>query len=82
MNWSCALKTAISDIEVEFTDIEKATHIEVPGYAKKIEFGVLVYFAYKLKEDPNKEIVVATTRIETMLGDVAVAVNPKDERYK
>lgn len=41
-----------------------------------------MYFAYKLKEDPNKEIVVATTRIETMLGDVAVAVNPKDERYK
>lgn len=32
VNWSCALKTAISDIEVEWTDIEKATHISVPGY--------------------------------------------------
>lgn len=82
VNWSCALKTAISDIEVEFQDIEKATLIEVPGYDKRVEFGVLIYFAYKLKEDPTKEIIVATTRIETMLGDVAVAVNPNDARYK
>lgn len=43
---------------------------------------MIVYFAYKLKDEPDKEIVVATTRIETMLGDVAVAVNPKDEKYK
>ena len=49
VNWSCALKTAISDIEVEFQDIEKATLIEVPGYDKRVEFGVLIYFAYKLK---------------------------------
>lgn len=82
VNWSCSLKTAISDIEVEFQDIEKATMIEVPGYDKRVEFGVLIYFAYKLKEDPSKEIVVATTRIETMLGDVAVAVHPNDARYK
>jgi valyl-tRNA synthetase len=38
-------------------------------------------FAYKVK-DEDKELVVATTRIETMLGDVAVAVNSKDPRYK
>lgn len=32
--------------------------------------------------DSNEEVVVATTRIETMLGDVAVAVHPKDPRYQ
>jgi len=44
----------------------------IPNHSGKYEFGVLIHFAYKLKEDPTKEIVVATTRIETMLGDVAV----------
>jgi len=48
---------------------------------KKCEFGVLYSFAYKLK-DSDKEIIVSTTRPETMLGDTAVAVHPKDERYK
>lgn len=43
---------------------------------------MIIHFAYKLKDDPSKEIVVATTRIETMLGDTAVAVHPEDERYK
>ena len=37
-------------------------------------------FAYKVK-DTDEEIVVATTRIETMLGDVAVAVNSHDQRH-
>lgn len=82
VNWSSVLKTAISDIEVVFEDIEKRTYLEVPGYTEKVEFGVIIYFAYKLKDDPTQEIVVATTRIETMLGDTAVAVHPEDERYK
>ena len=43
--------------------------------------GHFWHFAYPL-EDGSGEIVVATTRPETMLGDTAVAVNPKDERYK
>jgi len=38
-------------------------------------------FAYKVK-DSEEELVIATTRIETMLGDVAVAVHSKDDRYK
>lgn len=45
-----------------------------------MEFGVLVHFAYKV-EDSDEEIVVATTRVETMLGDVAVAVHPNDPRW-
>ena len=55
--------------------------MDVPGYTEKVEFGVLISFAYKV-EDSNDEIVVATTRIETMLGDTGVAVHPKDARYE
>jgi valyl-tRNA synthetase len=44
-----------------------------------VEFGVLTSFAYPL-EDGSGEIVVATTRPETMLGDTAVAVHPEDAR--
>ena len=72
VNWSCALKTAISDVEVMHEKIEEPTLKSIPGHTGKYEFGVLIHFSYKLKEDPSKEIVVATTRIETMLGDVAV----------
>ena len=39
----------------------------VPGYKEKVEFGVLLSFAYKV-EDSDEEIIVATTRLETMLG--------------
>ncbi|CAN1299052.1 Valine--tRNA ligase, mitochondrial 1 [Linum perenne] len=50
-------------------------------YDKPVEFGVLTSFAYPLEGDLG-EIVVATTRVETMLGDTAIAVHPDDERYK
>lgn len=43
--------------------------------------GKLYHIAYKIK-DSDEQIVVATTRPETMLGDTAIAVNPEDERYK
>ncbi|KAF0990771.1 hypothetical protein HZS_650 [Henneguya salminicola] len=81
VNWSCALKSAISDIEVDNMNITGRTFLSVPGYDDKIEFGVLIEFAYEI-EDSDEKIIVATTRIETMLGDVAVAVNPEDCRYK
>ena len=54
--------------------------MSVPGYADKVEFGVLTSFAYKLDDGSGDEIVVATTRVETMLGDTAVAVHPEDPR--
>ncbi len=57
------------------------TKLKIPGYEKPVEFGVIVDFAYKIK-GTDQEIVVSTTRLETMLGDVAVAVNSQDERYK
>ena len=53
----------------------------MPGHGDRTyEFGVLVEFAYKV-EGSDEEIVVATTRLETMLGDTAVAVHPEDPRY-
>ena len=82
VNWCCALQTAISDVELEELEIPTPTMISVPFHKGKYEFGVLIDFAYRFKEDPSKEIIVSTTRIETMLGDTAVAVHPEDKRYK
>uniref|UniRef100_R4GB05 valine--tRNA ligase n=1 Tax=Anolis carolinensis TaxID=28377 RepID=R4GB05_ANOCA len=81
VNWSCTLNSAISDIEVDKKELTGRTLLPVPGYKEKVEFGVLVSFAYKI-EGSDAEVVVATTRIETMLGDTAVAVHPQDPRYK
>ncbi|OIT30910.1 valine--trna ligase, mitochondrial 1 [Nicotiana attenuata] len=80
VHWDCVLRTAISDIEVEYADIKEKTFLNVPGYEEPVEFGVLTSFAYPL-EGGLGEIVVATTRIETMLGDTAIAIHPEDKRY-
>ncbi|XP_021909857.1 valine--tRNA ligase, mitochondrial 1 isoform X2 [Carica papaya] len=80
VNWDCVLRTAISDIEVDYTDIKERTLLKVPGYEKPVEFGVITSFAYPL-EGGLGEIVVATTRVETMLGDTAIAIHPDDARY-
>jgi valyl-tRNA synthetase len=70
------MRTAISDLEVEHMDIKGPTWLPVPGHdpAKKYEFGTMTQFMYKVK-GTDTFITVATTRLETMLGDVAVAVN-------
>ena len=65
VNWSPILQTAISDIEVVYSDDE----------------GELVSIRYGSLNDDEPHVIVATTRVETMLGDVAVAVHPEDERY-
>jgi valyl-tRNA synthetase len=66
VNWDPRLQTAVSDLEVE--------NIEMRGR--------LWYVRYPLEGEPSRSITVATTRPETMLGDVAVAVHPEDERYQ
>ena len=69
VNWDPVFQTAISDLEVEQKDVN----------------GHMWSFAYPLVDgevDGISEIVIATTRPETMLGDGAVAVHPSDERYK
>lgn len=89
------------------------TLLSVPGYQQKVEFGIMVTFAYPLEEQGKwtffnvldflrccftplvlskvwfiflfiveGEVAVSTTRPETMLGDVAIAVHPDDPRYK
>lgn len=65
-------------------EIPGRTLLTVPGHADKVEVGVLVSFAYPVEAEGGGggELVVATTRLETMLGDVAVAVHPDDPRYK
>ncbi len=68
INWDPTIRTALSNEEVEYEDRE----------------GELWRFAYPLRDPPPEgphEIVVATTRPETMLGDTGVAVHPEDERY-
>ena len=84
VNWCSKLNTAISDIEVDHDDLTgKTMRNKVPGHdaEHEYEFGVIISFAYKV-EGLDEEVVVATTRLETMLGDTAVAVHPEDARYK
>ncbi len=67
INWCPRCLTALSDIEVEYSDDE--------GELVSIRYG-------SVDGTGDNSIVVATTRAETMLGDTAVAVHPDDERYK
>jgi len=66
INWSPGLKTAVSDLEVEYAE----------------EQGKLYYFKYLITGTEDEFVPVATTRPETILGDTAVAVHPEDERYQ
>lgn len=66
INWCPRCETALAD--------EEAEHKDSNGY--------LWHIKYPFKDNPEEFVTVATTRPETMLGDTAVAVNPKDERYQ
>lgn len=55
--------------------------VPTPAGPKTFEFGVIDTCSYPL-EDGSGALSVSTTRLETMVGDVAVAVHPEDERYK
>ncbi|XP_078325870.1 valine--tRNA ligase-like isoform X2 [Crassostrea virginica] len=81
VNWSCQLQSVISDIEVDNISVSKRTLLDIPGYKDKVEFGALTSFAYPVV-DKAEEVVVSTTRPETMLGDTAIAVHPLDARYQ
>ena len=65
VNWDPVLGTAVSDLEVESVE----------------EQGSMWHIRYPLADNTAEAVIVATTRPETLLGDVAVAVNPEDERY-
>ena len=81
VNWCTQLSTSLSNLEVDNKELEGRTMLDVPGYEKKIEFGVLTHFQYEI-EGSDEKIEVATTRPETMLGDTGIVVHPEDERYK
>ncbi|XP_003240691.1 valine--tRNA ligase isoform X1 [Acyrthosiphon pisum] len=81
VNWCCSLQSTVSDIEIDHKEISGRTYISLPGNNKPAEFGILTDIAYKF-HNSDQEIIVSTTRPETLLGDVAVAVNPDDVRYK
>src|SRR5215211_1165579 len=66
VNWDPKFQTAISDLEVQQVEVK----------------GNLWHIRYPIAGEHDRFIVVATTRPETMLGDVAVAVHPDDERYR
>ena len=66
VNWSPVLRSVLSDAEVDHREVE----------------GELVSMTYGALDGSGPSIVVATTRVETMLGDTAVAVHPADERYR
>jgi valyl-tRNA synthetase len=66
INWAPLLRTAVSDLEVEYSE----------------EDGTLYFFKYMLADGSGDFIPVATTRPETILGDTAVAVHPEDERFQ
>jgi valyl-tRNA synthetase len=80
VNWCTHLRTALSSLEVENKEIAGRTMLDVPGYDRKVEFGVLTYFKYPI-DGTDLTIEVATTRPETMLGDSGIAVSPGDARY-
>ena len=65
IHWCTRCLTSLSDEEAEFHDSE----------------GKLYHIRYPLADDPSQGITIATTRPETLLADVAVAVHPEDERY-
>lgn len=81
VNWCCSLESTISDIEVDTVDITGPTFLTVPNYEKPVAFGHITDLAYLINDKRGEKIVVSTTRPETMLGDVAVAVHPEDQRY-
>ena len=65
INWCVNCRTALSDVEVEHQD----------------DPGALWYIKYPIVGETDSYLTIATSRPETIPGDTAVAVNPKDERY-
>jgi len=80
VNWCVEMNTALSNLEVDNKELDGRTLLDVPGYDRKVEFGVIVHFKYEI-DGSDETIEVATTRPETMLGDSGIAVHPDDARY-
>ncbi|KAK5637738.1 hypothetical protein RI129_000080 [Pyrocoelia pectoralis] len=91
VNWSYYLQSTLSDIEIEHKLIRRSTMMKVPGCDEEFEVGVLHRFRYPIVPESapasgplsefDEHLTIATTRLESVMGDVGLAVNPKDERY-
>ncbi len=66
INWDPEAKTALSDEEVEYKEVNSK----------------LFYVRYKIEHSSDEWLTIATTRPETILGDTAICVNPNDDRYR
>jgi valyl-tRNA synthetase len=72
INWDPAAKTALSDEEVEYKELQgKLYYLKYPVVGSKLEVG----------SQTSNFITIATQRPETIMGDTAICVNPNDERY-
>lgn len=91
VQWCGKLKTALSDLEVNYKNIPGNTTIEVDG--RKYKFGILYHIKYYLTSSSKMNIthedlsslpyiVIATSRPETILGDSAICINPEDTRFE
>lgn len=84
VNWCGKLKTSLSDLEVEMKEIEGGAMLPAHGHdpKKKYKFGTMTYIAYKIEDGADgEEIVIATTRPETVFADSAICVHPADARF-
>lgn len=88
VSWCGKLQTTLSDLEVDYKNIDGGSYIEADG--GKYKFGILYYIKYyitRTRDIPiNREnlpyLVVATTRPETILGDSGICINPNDPRFQ
>ena len=94
VNWSCALRTVVSQSDLDYIQLHQPTLLHIPGHTERVEFGVIYAVLYPLAPlDPKDTafvlrddgevdgLVVWTSRPETILADVAVAVHSSDKRY-
>ena len=80
VHWSPALRSVLSDIEVDHLEVAAGKKfLEVPS--GKALVGQMFDVAYRVVGSEDEFVTVSTTRPETILGDVAVAVHPDDPRY-
>jgi len=82
VNWCAKIQTSLSDLEVDYVEVQPYQKIETDG--DKYVFGRIFTVSYEIERDGEVigTLEVATTRPETIYGDVALCANPKDERYE
>eukprot|EP01132_Coremiostelium_polycephalum_P010657 gene10657-13054_t len=81
VNWCPNLQSVISDIEVDHQSFAKPTNLKLKTRKRSIEVGVIHNIAYKMEDESLPDLIISTTRPETIFGDTALAIHPEDTRY-